>query len=329
MNQKAGHRWCGGSPIPPPRAPPPATSSASGWATASSSRPRGRRASPAWPRSSPAARPTRSPPRPSRQRWPQVYADGAGWLLAADLKHLMRNATEPDRAGPPRARDPTTSSTSSSTAARARAHGDPGRPDLRPARRGVASWLAAPGPMGGLGFISPDANLVAAFVVKRARDPGGRAADPVARLRAASSPSCGSRARLRPARRLAAPLGGEVALRPRRPAAAHAVVEAGGRGLRPEQLAAPRFERAVRPDARSCARQGGPGGLTAEETPAAAPTTPGGLRDTKPSCTTSSPKATWWRRRAGLCSTAPSSSAQPGDARRRGRSSGPPAADGR
>jgi hypothetical protein len=32
--------------------------------------------------------------------------------------------------------------------------------------RGMASWLAAPGPMGALEFISPDANVVAAFVVK-------------------------------------------------------------------------------------------------------------------------------------------------------------------
>jgi hypothetical protein len=32
--------------------------------------------------------------------------------------------------------------------------------------RGMASWLAAPGPMGALEFISPEANVVAAFVVK-------------------------------------------------------------------------------------------------------------------------------------------------------------------
>jgi hypothetical protein len=33
-------------------------------------------------------------------------------------------------------------------------------------RRGIASWLAAPGPMGALRYISPDANVVAAFVVE-------------------------------------------------------------------------------------------------------------------------------------------------------------------
>jgi len=32
--------------------------------------------------------------------------------------------------------------------------------------KGIASWLAAPGPMGALDFISPNANVVAAFVVK-------------------------------------------------------------------------------------------------------------------------------------------------------------------
>ena len=34
-------------------------------------------------------------------------------------------------------------------------------------RTGIASWLAAPAPMGALEFISPDANIVAAFVVEK------------------------------------------------------------------------------------------------------------------------------------------------------------------
>ena len=34
------------------------------------------------------------------------------------------------------------------------------------AKRGIPSWLAAPGPMGSLEYISPDANVVAGFVVK-------------------------------------------------------------------------------------------------------------------------------------------------------------------
>jgi hypothetical protein len=34
------------------------------------------------------------------------------------------------------------------------------------AERGIPSWLAAPGPMGSLEYISPDANVVAGFVVK-------------------------------------------------------------------------------------------------------------------------------------------------------------------
>ena len=33
-------------------------------------------------------------------------------------------------------------------------------------QKGIPSWLAAPGPMGSLDYVSPDANVVAGFVVK-------------------------------------------------------------------------------------------------------------------------------------------------------------------
>ncbi|HVG07223.1 MAG TPA: FecR domain-containing protein [Thermoanaerobaculia bacterium] len=104
---------------------------------------------------------------PFRARIAQEYQDGAGWLFAAniagfiasdsdgpdaeaealgvrDLQHFIVNRQEVD-----------------------------GRADTRAAltfsqqRRGIASWLAAPAPMGALSFISPDANLASAFIVKQ------------------------------------------------------------------------------------------------------------------------------------------------------------------
>ena len=100
----------------------------------------------------------------------QDYRDGAGWLFAADLHTLVRKGQE------------TGSSQSQQMAEKMgildldhfiidRREID-GRAETRAAltfdqtRRGVASWLAAPAPMGSLSFFSPDANFAAAFVVK-------------------------------------------------------------------------------------------------------------------------------------------------------------------
>jgi ferric-dicitrate binding protein FerR (iron transport regulator) len=102
---------------------------------------------------------------PFHARIAQEYQDGAGWLFAADLAGFIAE-DEPD--------------------AEAEALGIhdmqhfivnrqevDGRADTRAAltfsheRRGLASWLAAPAPMGALSFISPDANLVSAFIVKQ------------------------------------------------------------------------------------------------------------------------------------------------------------------
>ncbi|HEV2847215.1 MAG TPA: FecR domain-containing protein [Thermoanaerobaculia bacterium] len=105
-----------------------------------------------------------------RAKIAQQYNDGSGWLFAADLHSLIEKGqaeeSEEDR----------------QTAERLgildvenfiidRREID-GRAETRAAltfsqqRRGVAAWLAAPAPMGSIGFFSSDANLAAAFVVK-------------------------------------------------------------------------------------------------------------------------------------------------------------------
>src|SRR6185295_9714855 len=100
----------------------------------------------------------------------QDYRDGAGWLFAADLHTLVRSKHAGD---------------TGESAQMAEKMGVldldhfiidrreiDGRAETRAAltfdrpRRGIASWIAAPAPMGSLSFFSPDANLAAAFVVK-------------------------------------------------------------------------------------------------------------------------------------------------------------------
>ncbi|HKI06170.1 MAG TPA: FecR domain-containing protein [Thermoanaerobaculia bacterium] len=100
----------------------------------------------------------------------QDYRDGAGWLFAADLGTLVRQGHADE------------SAESQQMAERLgmldlehfiidRREID-GRAETRAAltfdqpRRGIASWIAAPAPMGSLSFFSPDANFAAAFVVK-------------------------------------------------------------------------------------------------------------------------------------------------------------------
>ena len=111
-------------------------------------------------------------------RLAQAYADGADWLFGADLKQLLagHRAAAPSRLTEAMglfdlehfvvehhdAAAPTsTAATPVTSAAETRA-----ALTFSQQRRGIASWLAAPAPMGSLGFFSADANLVAAFVVK-------------------------------------------------------------------------------------------------------------------------------------------------------------------
>jgi ferric-dicitrate binding protein FerR (iron transport regulator) len=103
-----------------------------------------------------------------RTRIAQDYEDGAGWLFAANLANLLQEGfdSEEERANAERL-----GILDMEHFIVDRREID-GRAETRAAltfdqpRRGVASWLAAPAPMGGLSFYSPDANLAAAFAVK-------------------------------------------------------------------------------------------------------------------------------------------------------------------
>jgi Putative zinc-finger/FecR protein len=102
---------------------------------------------------------------PFFQRIAQSYAIGAGYLLAVDMEQIVPKSVSDAKRVPPGmenarylvlerraiASDDTETRASLSFAG---------------GRQGMASWLAAPGPMGSLDFVSPDANFAAAAVLK-------------------------------------------------------------------------------------------------------------------------------------------------------------------
>jgi hypothetical protein len=112
---------------------------------------------------------------PFHDRVAQLYKQGAGLVVAANLERLIAQH-KPDLAK------------NENAAKRATALEQLGVMNLKyfvldqqnnagkthtqatlsfnEAQRGIPSWLAAPGPMGSLEYISPDANVVAGFVVK-------------------------------------------------------------------------------------------------------------------------------------------------------------------
>jgi ferric-dicitrate binding protein FerR (iron transport regulator) len=105
-------------------------------------------------------------------RLTEAYREGAGWLLGVDL------ATFAGRAAAAHAEDPEERLTlermglleARHLVVERKEHGELAENravvSFAGPRRGVASWLAAPAPMGSLDFVSPEANLAAAFVVK-------------------------------------------------------------------------------------------------------------------------------------------------------------------
>ena len=112
---------------------------------------------------------------PFRDRIAQVYRDGAGLVVAANLEKILEQ-TKAERTKDSEAAKHEEAlkqlgilnvkyfvldqkDTDGKTHTRAvLSFNDP--------QRGIPSWLAAPGPMGSLDYITPDANVVAGFVVK-------------------------------------------------------------------------------------------------------------------------------------------------------------------
>jgi FecR protein/Putative zinc-finger len=112
---------------------------------------------------------------PFRDRIAQVYSSGAGLIVAANLEKIVEQ-TKSERAQGADAEKRENAlnrlgilsvkyfvldqkDTSGKTHTQASL-------SFNDATRGIPSWLAAPGPMGSLEYISPDANVVAGFVVK-------------------------------------------------------------------------------------------------------------------------------------------------------------------
>ncbi len=97
-----------------------------------------------------------------------LYRDGAGLVIAADLDRIVMESLRKEK-------DAAAAQQLGVTDLRyfiVEVKEKDGKPynravvSFRENQHGITSWLAAPGPMGALEFISPDANLVAAFVVK-------------------------------------------------------------------------------------------------------------------------------------------------------------------
>ncbi len=152
---------------------------------------------------------------PFHARLAQAYADGAGWLAAVDLATLLsgekngQSAADLDRTGFGDAKYIVAERKENDGLTENRAVLSFDGP-----RHGIASWLAAPAPMGSLDFISPDANLAAAFVVKT---PSAMVDDIFAMAAAHDATFAQHKAELEARegidlkRDLAEPLGGEIA----------------------------------------------------------------------------------------------------------------------
>ena len=112
---------------------------------------------------------------PFRSRIAQVYESGAGIVVAANLEKVVAQTKAERTKGPDAEKQENTLNklgilsvkyfVLDQKEANGKTHTEASL-SFNDVQRGIPSWLAAPGPMGSLEYISPDANVVAGFVVK-------------------------------------------------------------------------------------------------------------------------------------------------------------------
>jgi FecR protein len=112
---------------------------------------------------------------PFRERIAQVYQQGAGIVVAANLEKVVTQIEAHRPKGPEADKQESALKQLGILSLKyfvldqkdtnGKTHTDASL-SFNDTQRGIPSWLAAPGPMGSLEYISPSANLVAGFVVK-------------------------------------------------------------------------------------------------------------------------------------------------------------------
>jgi hypothetical protein len=101
----------------------------------------------------------------------QAYKSGASWMLAVDMEQMLNSSVnrEERRVHRRMAMDTGMGNLSTLLLERKEIGGkteNSATVSFSGNRAGIASWLGAPGPMGTLDFVSPDAAMAAAFVIK-------------------------------------------------------------------------------------------------------------------------------------------------------------------
>ena len=104
---------------------------------------------------------------PFHARIAEAYRNGAGWLFCVDMEQLLSGSVqEKERAGVDRLGFGATRYLIVEHREAAGVKENRAMLNFEGDRRGMASWLAAPAPIGGLDFVSPDASVVTAFIAK-------------------------------------------------------------------------------------------------------------------------------------------------------------------